>query len=65
MRQRDVVVSMDNSEILEWMAYDMACDKDFRDKTYKEIDLEQQAKYNAEQEAIRVMNFFRGLGSGG
>lgn len=65
MRQRDVIVSMDNSEMLEWMAYDMACDKEFRDKTYKEIDLETQRKYNAEQEAARITNLFRGLASGG
>lgn len=64
MRQRDIVMSMDNKELLEWMAYDMACDKDFRDKTYKEIDLEQQRKYTAEQEAIRLMNFFKGMGNG-
>lgn len=64
MRQRDIVMSMDNKELLEWMAYDMACDKDFRDTTYKEIDLEQQRKYTAEQEAIRLMNFFKGMGNG-
>lgn len=55
---------MDYREMLEWMAYDMASNPEFREKIYKEIALEEQRKATAEEQANRIINFFKGLGNG-
>lgn len=64
MRQRDVIKNFDSAEMLEWMSYDMACDKDFREKTYKQIEYEEQLKETNEQQAARIINFFKGINNG-
>lgn len=50
-------------EVIEWMAYDMACDDDFRQKTLVEQSLKAQEKNTPEQEAELVRNLFLRLGA--
>lgn len=52
---------MDAKELLEWMAYDLACDDEFRGKAVREQELERQKSFTAEQEAEAIRNMFRGL----
>lgn len=52
---------MDARELLEWMAYDLSCETDFRQKVTKEIEIEKQKSFTAEQEAEAIRNMFKGL----
>lgn len=51
MRQRVLQDTMPLKEILEWLAYDLSCDKEFRD------NIEQSKKSEKEQ----VLDFFKTL----
>lgn len=62
-RQREVVAEWDMKEIIEWMAYDMACDEEFRERILLEQALESQRNNTAEQEAALIRNMFAGLGN--
>jgi hypothetical protein len=58
MRQRSLVKEMDMCEVVEWMAYDMACDEEFREKTLIEQSLKAQENNTPEQEAQLVRDMF-------
>ena len=53
---------MDANELVNWMAYEMTCDDDFRKKAEKALALEKSAKMTAEQRAEQMKNMFKRLG---
>ena len=54
---------MDAPEFIEWMAYEMSCDSDFRKKVDDEIALERSAKRTAEQRAEDIKRMFTEIGA--
>lgn len=63
IRQRDLIRQFDSKEIYEWMAYDLACDNEFRKKTLQEDDIERQRNQSKEDEANRLRAFFMRINS--
>lgn len=53
---------LDSNDILEWAAYDMVNNPEWKEKTIKEIDLEKQKNQTLEEEAERIKAMFMGLG---
>lgn len=49
---------MDARELIEWMSFDMASDKEFQDKTLVEQALEAQQNQTAEEEADKIRALF-------
>ena len=54
---------MDAPEFIEWMAYEMSCDPEFRKKVDEEIALERSAKRTAEQRAEDIKKMFGEIGA--
>lgn len=54
--------SLDNNEISEWMAYDLASNHEWRENYLKEFDLEVQKNQTLEEEADRMRAMLMGLG---
>lgn len=55
--------TMDVSEFMEWLAFEMSQDKEFRDKWETEIKLEQSAKKTPEQRAEEIRRMFAEIGT--
>lgn len=53
---------MDAKEIVEWMAYDMLSDKEFKEKISIEMQLEEQKDQSAAEESRRIIEMFKALG---
>ncbi len=53
---------MDNNQIMEWAAYDMTQNDDWRKEYKLEQDLEKQRTQTLEEEAERIKAMFMGLG---
>ena len=58
----ELYTSMDNNEIMEWMAYDRTQNSEWADKIKKEISLENQKNQSLEEEAERIKAMFMALG---
>ncbi len=58
MRQRELIKIMDYKEIVDWMAYDMSCDKEFREKENIRLSLESQKSNTPEQESNLLRQLF-------
>ena len=54
---------MDNDQISEWMAFDLASNHDWREKYFKEVDLELQKTQSLEEEATKIKMMFMKLGN--
>jgi hypothetical protein len=53
---------MDSTDIMEWMAYDMIKNPEVRERLEKEISIEYQKTFTAEQEADAMRAMLMGLG---
>ena len=56
---------LDSSEIAEWMAYDMTCDKDWIAKYNREKELERTKSLSQEERLKIFKQIFRGSGDNG
>ncbi len=53
---------MDSGEIMEWSAYDLTQNEEWRKKYSAAMDLEKQQSQTLEEEAERIKAMFMGLG---
>lgn len=61
MRQPELIRQLSMNELYAWLAYDMASDQEFKQKTLREDDLLRQRQAGKEEEAKRLLQFFKGL----
>lgn len=60
--RQEIMAGMDANEIVNWMAYEMTCDSDFREKVKKELALERSAQLSKEQRAKAIKSMFEAMG---
>jgi len=56
MSQRELVRTVSVEEIMDWMAFDLSCDKDFRDRQPRTV-----LKLSKEEEAKAIKNLLNGI----
>lgn len=54
--------SMDANEIMEWSAYDLTKNDEWRKKYETQVNIEKQKNQTLEEEAERIKAMFMGLG---
>lgn len=61
---KELYEHMNNNEILEWAAYDMIRNPEWREKAQRELALLRQKEFTPEQEADAIKAMFSMLGQG-
>lgn len=65
MRQKELINVMGVDEILDWLAYDLSIDPEYKEKVMHQLSIEQQKNSTPEEEAALIANMFRSLTSAG
>jgi hypothetical protein len=65
MTVNQLLLTMGANEFYMWMAYDKTQNPEWREKADKELAIERQREYDAEQEAKAMKALFEGLAKNG
>ncbi len=59
----NLYAEMDCNDIMEWAAYDLTQNTEWKEKIDKQIQIEKQKEFTAEEEAAAIKAMFQSLGS--